>query len=79
MVDGEALPVAEMLDRLIDDTAGDARSLGCTAEIERCRTIVGAGTSADAQLAVFEAHKECGDEYDALRAVSDWIAVTTLQ
>jgi carboxylate-amine ligase len=79
VVDGKALPVAEMLDRLIDDTAADARSLGCTADIKRCRTIVGAGTSADAQLAVFAAHKERGDEYEALRAVTDWIAVATLQ
>ena len=58
VIDGVAVPVAEMLDRVIDDTAADARALGCVAEIDRCRTIVGAGTSADAQLAVFEAHRE---------------------
>ena len=36
----------------------DAEALGCLAEINRCRAIVGAGTSADAQLAMFEAHRE---------------------
>ena len=41
-------------------------------------TIVGAGTSADAQLAVFEAHPEQSREA-ALRAVTDWIASATLQ
>ncbi len=40
VVDGKALSVAEMLDRLIDDTAAEAESLGCSADIERCRTIV---------------------------------------
>ena len=50
------MTVAEMLERVIEDTAADAAALGCTAEIRRCRAIVGAGTSADAQLAVFEAH-----------------------
>ena len=47
---------AEMLDQVIDDTAADAAALGCAAEIDRCRAIVGSGTSADVQLAVFEAH-----------------------
>jgi hypothetical protein len=40
---------------------------------------VGAGTSADAQLAVFEAHKSGSNREDALRAVTDWIAGATLQ
>jgi hypothetical protein len=40
---------------------------------------VDAGTSADAQLAVFAAHKKHGDDAAALQAVSDWLAVATLQ
>jgi glutamate---cysteine ligase / carboxylate-amine ligase len=71
--------VAQMLERVIADTAADAAALGCTAEINRCRAIVGAGTSADAQLAVFQAHNEHGDRDAALRAVTDWIAAATLQ
>jgi len=74
-----AVTVAEMLERVICDTAADAAALGCTAEIDRCRAIVGAGTSADAQLAVFEAHKQNGSRGAALRAVTDWIAAATLQ
>ena len=71
--------VAEMLDQVIEDTAADAEALDCTAEIRRCRAIVDAGTSADAQLAVFDAHKTNGSREDALRAVTAWIASATLQ
>jgi len=74
-----AVPVAEMLERVIDDTTADVAALGCAAEIDRCRAIVGAGTSADAQLAVFEAHCASESRDAALRAVSDWIAAATLQ
>ena len=79
-----AISVAEMLERVIADTAADAAALGCAAEIDRCRAIVGSGTSADAQLAVFAAQKD-GASADsasreaALRAVTDWIAAATLQ
>jgi carboxylate-amine ligase len=74
-----AVTVAEMLERTIADIAEDAAALDCSAEINRCRAIVDAGTSADAQLAVFEAHKQDGGREAALRAVAEWIAVTTLQ
>jgi len=74
-----AVTVADMLERVISDTAPDAAALGCTAEINRCRAIVGAGTSADAQLAVFEAHANIGSRDAALRAVMEWIAAATLQ
>jgi carboxylate-amine ligase len=74
-----AVTVAEMLERAIEETAADAEALGCTDEIRRCRTIVGAGTSADAQLAVFEAHSNDENRAAALRAVTDWIANTTLR
>ena len=74
-----AVTVAEMLERVIEDTAADIQALDCTAEIRRCQAIVGAGTSADAQLAVYEAHKQRVDREAALSAVSDWIAAATLQ
>jgi carboxylate-amine ligase len=74
-----AVTVAEMLDRVAEETAKDAEALGCTAEIRRCRAIVGSGTSADAQLAVFEAHNGSESRDAALRAVTDWIAAATLQ
>jgi carboxylate-amine ligase len=74
-----AMTVAEMLERVICDTAADAEALGCSAEIDRCRDIVRSGTSADAQLAVFAAHRQNGSHGTALRAVTDWIATATLQ
>jgi carboxylate-amine ligase len=75
-----AMTVAQMLDRVIEETVDDAEALDCVAEVERCRTIVSSGTSADAQLAVFEkTHKACESREAALRAVSDWIASATLQ
>jgi glutamate---cysteine ligase / carboxylate-amine ligase len=74
-----AVLVAEMLERAIADTEADAAALGCSAEINRCRAIVGAGTSADAQLAVFEAHSKGGSHEGAFRPVLEWIAAATLQ
>jgi glutamate---cysteine ligase / carboxylate-amine ligase len=74
-----AVTVADMLEQVISDTAPDAAALGCTAEINRCRAIVGAGTSSDAQLAVFDAHAKIGSLDAALRAVTEWIAAATLQ
>jgi glutamate---cysteine ligase / carboxylate-amine ligase len=74
-----ALTVGEMLDRVIEETAADAGALDCVDEVTRCRTIVGEGTSADAQLAVFESHKASKNREDALRAVTNWIASATLK
>ena len=74
-----AMTVAEMLERVICDTKADAAALGCDAELNRCRAIASAGTSADTQLAVFAAHEHDADSDAALQAVTDWIATATLQ
>lgn len=74
-----AMTVGEMLERVIEDTAADAEAFGCAEEIARCRAIVGTGTSADTQLAVFAAHQDAASRKDALRAVTDWIAGATLR
>jgi carboxylate-amine ligase len=74
-----AVTVGEMLERVIEETARDADALGCTEEVAHCRKIVGDGTSADAQLAVFEAHKGSRNREDALRAVTSWLAEATLR
>jgi hypothetical protein len=47
--------------------------------MQRCRAIVGAGTSADAQIAVFERHGPTEGRARALGAVTDWLALATLQ
>jgi carboxylate-amine ligase len=75
-----AISVAEMLEHVIGQVSEDAAALGCLDELLHCRTIVGEGTSADAQLAVFEeAQVRTDNRSDALRAVTDWIAHETLQ
>lgn len=77
--DHGAVRVADLLAQVLDDVMADAEALGCAEEIERCRTIVDAGTSADAQLAVFDAHEKTADRASALSAVTDWLAAATLQ
>jgi carboxylate-amine ligase len=74
-----AVTVAEMLDRVIEQTAADADALDCAGELRRCQAIAASGTSADAQLAVYEAHRKDRGRTASLRAVSDWIASATLQ
>jgi len=74
-----AISVDEMLDQVIAQVEDDAEALGCLAEVEHCRAIVGEGTSADAQLAVYEQVQERTENRgEALRAVTDWIAQATL-
>jgi glutamate---cysteine ligase / carboxylate-amine ligase len=75
-----AVSVAEMLEQVIEQVREDADALGCLDDLVRCRAIVGEGTSADAQLAVFEqAQERSENRSDALRAVTDWIAEATLR
>lgn len=80
-VDGNgAISVADMLEQTIEQVRGDAEALGCLDELLHCRAIVGEGTSADVQLAVFEEAKgRTENRGEALRAVTDWIAAETLQ
>ena len=74
-----AVTVAEIIDQVIEETEEDAATLGCGAELERCRAIAGAGTSADAQLAVFNAHRRTEGRAAALAAVNHWLAAATLE
>ena len=75
-----AISVADLLEQVLDDVRRDAEVLDCVEEIEHCRSIVGSGTSADTQLALFEKAQGGSDNRDhALRAVTDWLAEATLQ
>ena len=75
---GEAVPFPEALEAVLDLTAEDAAALGCAAEVARARAIVAEGTSADGQVAAFEAARAEGrDERAALAAAVDWIADAT--
>ena len=77
--DDGAITVADFTKLVLEETAADAEALGCLNEMRRCSTIVGAGTSADAQMAVFEAHGKKEGRAQALSAVTDWLALATLQ
>jgi carboxylate-amine ligase len=76
---GEVVPFATLLEELFDLVAEDAAYFGCTAEIAHARTIVSRGTSADRQLARYDAVKKLGgSEQAALVAVVDGIMEETL-
>ena len=74
-----AITVPAMLESVLEEAMPHAEALGCAAELGRCRAIVGAGTSADAQLAVYEKHERKEGDAMALTAVTDWLATATLQ
>ena len=74
-IDGDTLPFAAGLDRVLAQVAEDAACLGCEAELGRLRTLAANGTSSDRQLAVFAA--AAGDARQALAATVDWIAAET--
>jgi carboxylate-amine ligase len=76
---GEVVPFATLLEELFDLVAEDAAYFGCTAEMAHARTIVARGTSADRQLARYDAVKKLGgSEQAALVAVVDGIMEETL-
>ncbi len=62
----------EILNQMIDQIAPHAEILGCLAEVERCRTIMQFGSSADYQL---QAYRESGGK---LSAVTRWIEAATV-
>jgi len=62
------LSIAELLSRLIEETAPDAEALGCADEVRHCATIVERGSSADFQLGAWR------DSGGDITAVSRWIA-----
>ena len=69
---GAIVPFEHLLEELFELVAEDAAYLGCTAEVAHARTILQRGTSADRQLARYEAVKALGGtEEAALIAVVD--------
>ncbi len=71
---GEIVSFAELIEELFELVAEDAAYFGCTAEVAHARTIIQRGTSADRQLARYEAVKALGGtEEAALIAVVDEI------
>jgi carboxylate-amine ligase len=76
---GAVVPFPELLDELLELIRQDAEALGCLEEVAHARNIVKNGTSADRQLARFEAVKALGGtEQAALVAVVDGIIEETM-
>jgi carboxylate-amine ligase len=74
-----AVSVAYLLEQVLDSVMPHAEALHCAKYVRRCRAIVGGGTSADAQLAVYAVHEKSEGGELALTAVADWLATATLQ
>lgn len=73
-----AVPLAQMVENLLAPTLEDAEALGCVAACAHARTIAADGSSADRQLAVFDAAQKKGArEREALTAVVDHLAEQT--
>jgi carboxylate-amine ligase len=75
---GAIVPFSHLLEELFELVAEDAAYFGCSAEVAHARTILQRGTSADRQLARYEAVKALGgSEEAALIAVVDEIVEET--
>ena len=73
-----AVPLARTVDDLIAATLEDAQALGCVEACAHARTLAADGSSADRQLAVFDAARRTGArEREALAAVVDHLAQET--
>jgi carboxylate-amine ligase len=68
------VPLAELIDELVELVRPHAEALGCIAEVEHARTIVRRGSSADHQLRIYNAALAAGaSEHEAQVVVVDWL------
>lgn len=75
---GTLVPCAELIDELIELLAEDIAFFGCEAEIEQIRKIIVDGTSADRQLALYQAETANGSSSEeALKKVVDQLIAET--
>ena len=75
---GVLVPFSELVEELIEVVAPDAEELGCRPEVERARTIVAEGTSAERQIARYQQALDAGASTDeALKAVVDHLIEDT--
>lgn len=76
---GVLVPFSDLIEELLALVAEDAAALGCEAEVARCRRIVAEGTSADRQVAAYQAALSDGKtNAAALEAVVDMLIAETL-
>jgi carboxylate-amine ligase len=75
---GSAVPLREVVAGLIRLTAEDADRLECTAEMQHLTRIMDRGTSAHAQLRIYNEARAAGDSPDrALRRIVEWLGTET--
>ncbi|WP_256372894.1 hypothetical protein [Breoghania sp. L-A4] len=76
---GAMVPFEELIDELMELIGEDADFFRCRAAVEHARAMVSHGTSADKQLAVYNAALESGaGTPEALRAVVDHLIAETM-
>ncbi|MGI9286009.1 MAG: carboxylate-amine ligase [Pseudomonadales bacterium] len=74
----EVVPMADLIEELIDAVSEDAERLGCMDELINARNILQRGTSAHRQVKVYDAAVADGSSHDnALRAVVDYLIEET--
>jgi glutamate---cysteine ligase / carboxylate-amine ligase len=77
---GAVVPYGELLEEILVLIAEDARHFGCEAEVGHAREILARGTSADRQIALFEAALATGaSRSEAFTAVVDWLTAETVR
>lgn len=77
---GKAVPFRDLVEEMIELVKEEAAELGSSAEVAHAREIVASGTSADRQIAVFEAAVQSGKSArEALRDVVDHLLAETLE
>ena len=75
---GGRVDIADYAARLVEDLAGDARELGCEAELRHVLTIIRDGSGADRQLDRFRLRRvEGATQQQALCAVVDLVTAET--
>ncbi|MGH8957787.1 MAG: carboxylate-amine ligase [Acidimicrobiia bacterium] len=75
---GILVPFTELVEEMIEVLRPDAEELGCWPEVERARTIVAEGTSAERQIAKYqESIDEGASSEEALKAVVDHLIEDT--
>ena len=76
---GEAIECARVLDAAIQLVSEDAHQFGCEESLRHLGTILARGSSAHEQLALYRHLRDTGsNNADALRAVVDWLAETSV-
>jgi carboxylate-amine ligase len=77
---GELVPMSDLAEELVDIVRVEATEIGAIGHLERVRTIVKEGTSADRQRVVYDAAVADGIEpKEALRAVVDHLITETVE